>query len=471
MSSGSASLQPTYHGHVATTHDALALFEACLSGQLHHVPRRPHDRERSNLIRSGCVFIYEENASGIKRWTDGVPWSPSRILGNFLVYRELLKPFPPGEKKRATKRAKRSSKPGEPYPRSQVDDGSPTGNTYSSPTSPTPSTFKPTENFDRETERSLIGSLVDSYGFKEGGLVKKTMSVNVNGVHHHLVSYYKVEDVIAGNLETPSQSNALRFIKPRHELTTRQNFRAPLDELEEGLDGSMDPHRQAYGYGDRPGFDRRPMLGPQGYHHPQQHQPHGFGYPGVDHGYGAAHPHASAPANYAMQASTPTSGQQPQYYPHSAPPQGHVKTEDYGVYGTPGSYPSRYENLGHGLASQPSPSERGPQSMQQLSYPQQPLRPRPNGVETPNMMDVKGSTNHFNRSYYPTGAVRPETMHAQAPYADAPRWTPSTSRPEQLATYPTEKGGYWQMGGGVGQGHAHYPSPSATPQWGQHPTV
>lgn len=103
----SAPLAPTFYGHIASTHDCLLLFEACLSGVLNHVARRPHDRERAGLIRSGNVFIYEEHSSGIKRWTDGVPWSPSRILGNFLVYRELERPFPPGEKKRAMKRNKR----------------------------------------------------------------------------------------------------------------------------------------------------------------------------------------------------------------------------------------------------------------------------------------------------------------------------------------------------------------------------
>ncbi|KZF21290.1 hypothetical protein L228DRAFT_203400, partial [Xylona heveae TC161] len=221
------SLQPTYQGYVATTQDALVLFEACLNGTLHHVPRRPHDRERSSLIRSGCVFIYEENASGIKRWTDGVPWSPSRILGNFLVYRELLKPFPPGEKKRATKRSKRPSKPGEPYARPSLE--SPTNTSDScSPTLPTNPRAKQDANCDKETERALIGSLIDSYGFKDDGLVKKTMSVNVQGVHHHLVSYYKVEDVLNNLLETPTQSSLLQYIKPRPELTTRQNFRAPL---------------------------------------------------------------------------------------------------------------------------------------------------------------------------------------------------------------------------------------------------
>jgi hypothetical protein len=97
-------MAPTWTGFIHSTWDALIVLESCLSGVLHHIPRRPHDRERANIIASGNVFIYEENASGIKRWTDGVTWSPSRIMGNFLVYRELNEPFPAGEKKKAKKR-------------------------------------------------------------------------------------------------------------------------------------------------------------------------------------------------------------------------------------------------------------------------------------------------------------------------------------------------------------------------------
>lgn len=245
MSAGSAALQPTFTGHVATTTDALILFEACLTGQLSHVPRRPHDRERSLLIRSGCVFIYEENASGIKRWTDGVTWSPSRILGNFLVYRELDKPFPPGEKKRAMKKngRVRPNRPGEPYPR---HDGN--GPTYS-PTTPAALSFTP-ERTPNDMERSLIGSLVDSYGFKSDGLVKKTMSVTVQGVTHHLVSYYNVSDVVGGHLRTPSQTETLHYVRPRLELTSKQSFRSPLEDNDD-LDG-MREHamntQAAYGY-------------------------------------------------------------------------------------------------------------------------------------------------------------------------------------------------------------------------------
>jgi len=60
-------------------------------------------------------------------------------------------------------------------------------------------------SLSKETERSLIGSLVDSYGFKEEGLVKKTVSVTVGGVSHHLVSYYTVADVMNNKFGTPTK--------------------------------------------------------------------------------------------------------------------------------------------------------------------------------------------------------------------------------------------------------------------------
>lgn len=90
--------QTTYNGYVETTHDALLIFQAALSGDLPIVSRRPHDRERNELVVSGSVFVFNEQSSGIKRWTDGIAWSPSRILGNFLVYRQLESPLLPAKK-------------------------------------------------------------------------------------------------------------------------------------------------------------------------------------------------------------------------------------------------------------------------------------------------------------------------------------------------------------------------------------
>ncbi|KAL7919253.1 Gti1/Pac2 family domain-containing protein [Trichoderma austrokoningii] len=217
-------LMPTFEGHISTTMEALILFESCLHGRLAHVPRRPHDRERQDLISSGNVFLYEEHASGIKRWTDGISWSPSRILGNFLIYRELEKPFPPGEKKRALKKKKHSSNGGINRPeRSNSNSNNHSAAAYAAVNNMGPGSVT-------DPERSLVGSLVDSYPFKKDGLIKKTISITYQGVPHHMVSYYTCEDVLKGRLVTPSACTMFMDVRPRAELLLSQNFRNPLDE-------------------------------------------------------------------------------------------------------------------------------------------------------------------------------------------------------------------------------------------------
>lgn len=240
-------LQPTYTGYVANTQDALILFQATISGRLPAVSRRPHDRERTELVRSGAVFVFNEQTSGIKRWTDGIAWSPSRILGNFLVYRQLEKPFTPGEKKQTNKRSRRKRSSGSSPYSGRVSPGSGTGEDEikygGAPGSVTGSSLPiqidlPNQAMDESgsthVERSLVGSLVDSYGFKKDGLIKKTMSILVAGQPHHLVSYYKPEDVLSGIFETPSNNSFLKDLQISEELTERQNFRVPLDNNEGG---------------------------------------------------------------------------------------------------------------------------------------------------------------------------------------------------------------------------------------------
>ncbi|KAL1858970.1 Global transcription regulator sge1 [Diaporthe australafricana] len=244
-------LAPSWRGIVMTTYDALRVIEACLNGQLMHTARRPHDRERDSLIQSGNVFVYEESSSGIKRWTDGQNWSPSRILGNFLIYRELDKNFPPGDKKRAIKR-KRDGKP-------ELSNGN--SNMNASPGS-----------INDERQRALLGSLIDSYPFKEGGLIKKTISIKWQGVMHHLVSYYSLEDASAGNLPTPSQDPKLLSIRPRHELLGQQDFRVPVEQEDPRI---MDERALMLGMGYAPqsGLERTmslpqmPMMQPYGAQH------------------------------------------------------------------------------------------------------------------------------------------------------------------------------------------------------------
>jgi hypothetical protein len=234
-------LQPTYSGFVRTSRDVCLLLEMSLSGRLPHVPRRPHERERSEIVKSGNIFIYEETASGVRRWTDGVNWSPSRILGNFLIYRETEQGFPgDGAKKTALKRNRGSigSKPTGVRKNRSPSAAIPAA-TYNpfaglnQVTGALPGNYGMGENeLANMEERDLYGSLIDSYPFKPGGLVKKTITVTVDGVPHHLVSYYKAEDVLSGKLKTPSMDPAFAGIQPRDSLLRNSTFRVPVEQEE-----------------------------------------------------------------------------------------------------------------------------------------------------------------------------------------------------------------------------------------------
>lgn len=84
----SYSSMETYFGYIKCAQDALQIFKACHLGVLPRVRRRLSDRERST-IRSGSVFVWYEREAGMRRWTDGRSWSPSRVSGSFLTYKEL----------------------------------------------------------------------------------------------------------------------------------------------------------------------------------------------------------------------------------------------------------------------------------------------------------------------------------------------------------------------------------------------
>jgi len=135
------------------------------------VTRRLVDSERK-MITSGSVFVFDEDESGIKRWTDGFFWSPSRILGNFLLYRET-------EKRGAGHRGGTRNEPdhhqgGEPATSGDAAAAAAAaaakseGQTLSRPRGETTRL-----GIDRQRERSLVGSLTNSYKFKTGGMMKK----------------------------------------------------------------------------------------------------------------------------------------------------------------------------------------------------------------------------------------------------------------------------------------------------------
>jgi len=154
----------TFYGFVQTTNDALLLFEACRIGKLKRIQRRLSESERLSQVVSGSVFIWDEEESGIKRWTDGKTWSPSRIHGSFLIYKEM------------------------------------------EPTS-------------KRKNMNNSGNEEAPSGVKEDGLIKKALSIcTANNKRQHLVSYYSREDFDNARLPIPSELHEYTSISIPSEL-------------------------------------------------------------------------------------------------------------------------------------------------------------------------------------------------------------------------------------------------------------
>ncbi|KAF1837848.1 hypothetical protein BDW02DRAFT_82272 [Decorospora gaudefroyi] len=262
--------KPTWQGFLDTTQDAMTVVEAALQGRLSHISRRPHDKERAEMLTSGTVLVYEENASGIKRWTDAVHWSPSRVMNNCLIYRQLVRALKPEEKKSAlnpscgTKRKRKElngparTKTGEVLENSE--DEYENGAFDTSATGDADSMNKVYANFAQtltpDQQRRFCGSLIDSYEFKESGLMKKTISVKYQGTHHHVISYYSLEDVVSGKLKRPFQDPKLADIHPRPELLN--GWKVNLED-EESKDM---PLMGGYPHHTQPSHLQRQAMGP-----------------------------------------------------------------------------------------------------------------------------------------------------------------------------------------------------------------
>ncbi|KAJ1658320.1 Gluconate transport-inducing protein [Dispira simplex] len=177
----------TYHGYIESGHDALLLFEACRLGYFSRVQRRLSDKERAT-IRSGSIFVWDEEESGMRRWTDGKTWSPSRVLGCFLTYQELIP-------KRRNSRTTPAVSPVMTRSTSMDLDGDVSPSQYGL------SLDYPSSHCSPGTSSTSINSLA----LKDGGLVKKSLSLNTAEGHRlHLICYYNKHDVQERRLGTPS---------------------------------------------------------------------------------------------------------------------------------------------------------------------------------------------------------------------------------------------------------------------------
>ncbi|KAF7977138.1 hypothetical protein HWV62_4541 [Athelia sp. TMB] len=180
-----------FSGLVETTLEALYLVEAARQGKITRIVRRLSTSERQAMIKSGAVFTFSVEESGIKRWTDGRLWSPSRIDGNFLVYTEMLERTPrPSQKK-------------------DID-------------------LKPA--FTREETNEAHLSLTASSPLnvvKAGGLLKKTVTVTTDDGDQHIVSYYTPADAQPGRLSTVTMETKISSIELDPSRFVFSRFRYP----------------------------------------------------------------------------------------------------------------------------------------------------------------------------------------------------------------------------------------------------
>ena len=184
-------IEPTFHGYIQNELDALLIFQAAIDGKLKLVPRRPYEIERPYLIVSGNIFVFVEESSGIKRWTDGVTWSPSRISGKFLIYREVDRGYNGAAVMHAIQQGRMVLPPQQ----------------------------------QQHHQQAVFG--YHQQMSKYTGFVKKTISMKIQDESadkekttrsFHIVSYYLEDDVSYHRLQRPSQCVFFNDVKPSPEI-------------------------------------------------------------------------------------------------------------------------------------------------------------------------------------------------------------------------------------------------------------
>ncbi|KAI9292738.1 hypothetical protein K502DRAFT_275540, partial [Neoconidiobolus thromboides FSU 785] len=156
----------TYFGYIKSAAEAVYVVEATRLGNLKSIHQRLTVAQRKN-IRSGSVFVWEQNLSGIQRWTDGKNWSASRYVDHFLVYKEL--------------------KP------------------------------KPSKDPKKKVNNDLNNSITQ-------GLSKRSISIStIDGKRYHLINYYTDEDVFLKVLNLPSQDPSLKALNVPRNYYFREN--------------------------------------------------------------------------------------------------------------------------------------------------------------------------------------------------------------------------------------------------------
>ncbi|KAI9295607.1 hypothetical protein K502DRAFT_213454 [Neoconidiobolus thromboides FSU 785] len=76
-------------GFIDTVLDAFIISEAARRGEIKMMSKRPNVTRR-NSIYDGMTIIFDETMTGMKRWTDGKVWAPSKLYNGFFLYEEKI---------------------------------------------------------------------------------------------------------------------------------------------------------------------------------------------------------------------------------------------------------------------------------------------------------------------------------------------------------------------------------------------
>jgi hypothetical protein len=199
----------TYYGFVESVLDALLLFEACDRGILPRVTGRLSEEDRIR-IRSGSVYIWDEEEACIQRWTDGRRWSSSRPCGNFIVYDELATSHLLGNSiLRPNETSQRKT------PTEDNDNHSANASNNNNNTEIDNDAEEPQKS--RTEGSNQTKSITTSHKRKpilENGLIKRALSMKTAcGRRLHLVSYYTLSDIDECRLKIPRNDSALAHVQ------------------------------------------------------------------------------------------------------------------------------------------------------------------------------------------------------------------------------------------------------------------
>jgi hypothetical protein len=244
------------------------------------------------------------------------------------------------------------------------------------------------------------------------------MSISLNGVSHHLVSYYTVEDVKQRKLQRPLTDTRLNGIAIRPELYLKQNFRAPVEEQDQfAVDHSGHAYPQLSGYSH--------MVAPSGYMMRQSYV--APGYPPM---YGAA-PVSTGAGVYASLPATAPAPSWPQSY-STAPSQ-----QSYNAYysRTDASTP------------QGSTNSYTPMPPMQSQY-QSPMRTSSQSYGPPSSMTTSSTPVATQSQYQPTQTatasqyqptsygVQANSHQSASPQQQSMRSPPVGPPPQSMNVYP-----------------------------------